>query len=231
MNILISGSSGLVGSALVTSLFTKGCTVQALQRNTGEDSHRPYWDTSPLAGRDNFDAIVNLAGENVAEGRWTAEKKEAILNSRIDSTRALVDYIAGLAQKPEVFLCASAAGYYGDRGDEVLDETSGLGSSFLADVCDRWERESARVLQMGVRLVNLRFGMILSPRGGALMKMLPAFKKKMGGTLGNGSQYMSWVSIRDVVEIIDFAIRSCPRHHNVFKGTTLYDEDGLRADG
>jgi len=126
--------------------------------------------------------------------------------SRIDGTRELIDYLSGLTEKPEVFLCASAVGYYGSREDTILDENSSLGQGFLAEVCRQWEKETERLSSMGVRVVNLRFGMVLSPQGGALHKMIPPFQARMGGVIGNGKQYISWVSIRDLVQIVDFII-------------------------
>jgi len=142
----------------------------------------------------------------VAQGRWTEKKKQNILMSRLEGTKELVDYISILKTKPSVFLCASAVGYYGSRGEEILDENSSLGTGFLADVCRQWEKESQRLSSMGVRVVNLRFGMILSPRGGALNKMIKPFQAGLGGVIGSGRQYISWISIRDLVEIVDFII-------------------------
>ena len=136
------------------------------------------------------------------------KKKEGILNSRLDGTRELIDYISLLADKPKVFLCASAIGYYGNRGNEILDENSSLGVGFLAEVCRQWEKETQRLSSLGVRIVNLRFGMILSPDGGALHKMIPPFKAGVGGVIGTGKQHISWISIRDVVSIIDFIIKN-----------------------
>lgn len=205
MNVLISGSTGLVGSALTTSLFNKGYTVQALHRNKqGHADAQEFWQTAPLT---TFQAVVHLAGENVASGRWGESKKRAILDSRIHGTRALVSHIAALPEKPKVFLCASAIGYYGDRSDELLDENSSSGEGFLSHVCKRWEKETTPLLQMGIRVINLRFGMVLSPKGGALHKMIPPFRKMVGGVVGSGQQYMSWVGIDDLVEIVDFLIK------------------------
>lgn len=201
---MITGCTGLVGSALIDTLFKNGHSIQCLKRDT---SQRPihFWDTENLPENgSSFDTVIHLAGENVADGRWTEKKKEHILKSRIDGTRELIDYISLLPEKPKTFLCASAVGYYGNRDNMLLDENSPLGVGFLADVCRQWEQETQRLTSLGVRVVNLRFGMILSPRGGALHKMLPAFKAGVGGVVGSGDQFISWISIRDVAAIIDF---------------------------
>lgn len=207
MKTLITGCSGLVGNALVETLFEKGHSIQCLKRNRGTDSRR-FWATGALpSNTDNiFNNIIHLAGENVANGRWTERKKQQILISRIEGTRELVDYISILKVKPQTFLCASAVGFYGCRGDAIQDEHSSLGAGFLADVCRQWEKETQRLSAMGVRVVNLRFGMVLSPKGGALHKMIPPFKARLGGVVGSGRQYISWISIRDLVDIIHFII-------------------------
>lgn len=209
MKTLITGCTGLVGNSLVEYLFQKGHSIQCLKRNI-DSKVGGFWNTQALpTNSDNvFENVVHLAGENVATGRWTTKKKEAILASRVDGTRELVDYISLLTEKPKVFLCASAVGYYGSRGDEILDENSSLGSGFLADVCDQWERQTTRLQAMNIRVVNLRFGMVLSPHGGALYKMLPAFQARLGGVIGSGKQYISWISIRDLVRVIDFVIQN-----------------------
>lgn len=207
MKTLMTGCSGLVGSALIEHLFKKGHSIQCLKRDTSKDA-QSFWSTQNIMKNDgiDFEAVVHLAGENVASGRWTKAKKEAILQSRIDGTRDLIDYISTLTEKPKVFLCASAIGYYGNRGKEILYENSLQGVGFLSEVCRKWEHETSRLTAMGVRVINLRFGMILSPHGGALRKMAPPIKAGVGGTIGNGDQYISWISIRDLVEIVDFLI-------------------------
>lgn len=207
MKTLITGSSGLVGSALVEYLFKQGHTVHCLKRNRVAEAGA-FWATTDLPANSDsrFQTVIHLAGDNVAQGRWTPRKKQQILTSRVEGTKGLVDYISTLQEKPSVFLCASAIGYYGSRGDEILNETSSFGSGFLADVCRQWERETERLVTMGVRVVNLRFGMILSPRGGALHKMIPAFQAHLGGIIGSGKQYISWISIRDLVQIVHFLI-------------------------
>lgn len=209
MNTMITGCTGLVGSALIESLFNNGHSIQCLKRDTNPSSNH-FWDTDSLPDNQgsSYEAVIHLAGENVATGRWSAKKKEAILNSRLEGTRELIDYISLLTNKPKVFLCASAVGFYGNRGNELLDENSSLGVGFLAEVCRQWEKETQRLSQLGVRVVNLRFGMILSPNGGALSKMIPPFKAGLGGIMGSGAQHISWVSIRDVVSIVDFIMKN-----------------------
>lgn len=209
MKTLITGSSGLVGSSLVEFLFNKGHSIQCLRRNN-RNEHSHFWATQSLEvnNESQYNVVIHLAGENVADRRWTSGKKNLILNSRVDGTRQLVDYISHLAKKPEVFLCASAVGYYGSRDDEILDEGSAPGQGFLAGVCEKWEKETQRLTAMGVRVVNLRFGMVLSPKGGALHKMIPPVKACLGGTVGGGNQYISWISIRDLVEAVAFIIKS-----------------------
>ena len=216
MNLLITGSTGFVGNSLLQEMFNNGYTVSTLTRNkkfSEEDNNEPYWNSLDLDKDVAFDVILHLAGENVASDKWSEKKKEKILNSRIDSTSHLIDLILSRQDKPKVFLCASAAGYYGSRGDEMLDEKSSLGKGFLAEVCQQWENETLRLRQEGVRVVNLRFGMILGPDGGALTKMIPPFKKGVGGVIGSGRQYMSWISLRDIPFILDHII-----HHDEISG-------------
>ena len=207
MKTLITGCSGLVGSALIEFLFQKGHSIQCLQRNNQVNAPH-FWATEELPETTDhtFDTIIHLAGENVASGRWSKKKKERIRNSRIEGTSDLVDFISLMPQKPSTVLCASAVGFYGNRGDAVVDETAGLGKGFLAEVCRDWEKQIARLSPLGIRVVHLRFGMVLSPQGGALHKMIPPFKMRLGGIIGNGSQYISWISIRDLVNIVDFII-------------------------
>ena len=207
MKTLITGCSGLVGSALVEYLFQKGHSIQCLKRNTSSDSNL-FWATQELQNQTsgNVDYVVHLAGENVATGRWSGKKKKAILDRVVIGSRELVDYISLMEHKPKAFLSASAVGYYGSRGEEILDEKSSLGDGFLADVCRQWEKETQRLSSLGIRVVNLRFGMVLSPNGGALQKMAGPFKAGLGGVIGKGDQFISWISIRDLVEIVSFII-------------------------
>jgi uncharacterized protein (TIGR01777 family) len=209
VKILVTGASGLIGSHLLPDLRSRGHEVAPIRRQRSTDGI--YWN--PDAGEiesdklDGADAIVNLAGAGVAE-RWTPRHKQAIYDSRIKGTALLASAISTLKKKPAVFVCASAIGYYGDRGPEVLTENSAAGNNFLAQVCSEWEAQAKNVEQSGVRVVSLRFGIVLSTRGGALQKMLVPFQMGAGGRLGSGDQYMSWISIDDAVAAIRFAIES-----------------------
>jgi hypothetical protein len=212
MNILISGSSGLVGSALVPFLTTGGHSVTPLVRRANSGQRGVRWDpvlgTIDREGLDGFEAVVHLAGENIAAGRWTERQKRAIRTSRSQGTRLLCEALAGLSQPPKTLVCASAIGFYGDRGDEMLDETSSAGSGFLPEVVGEWEAATEPLRRRGVRVVNLRFGVILSPAGGALAKMLLPFKLGFGGVIGSGKQYWSWIAIDDAIGAIHQALVS-----------------------
>jgi uncharacterized protein (TIGR01777 family) len=210
MNILITGSSGLIGQALIPVLKNGGHTTASLVRFKPQPgAPLVYWnptggeiDTSRLEG---FDAVVHLAGESVS-GRWTPAKKQAIRESRVQGTRLLCEALAKLSQRPRVLVAASASGYYGDRGDEVLKEESTAGMSFLSQVCQEWEAATNPAAAGGIRVVNLRIGFVLSRAGGGLAKMLPAFTMGVGGKIGSGNQYMSWIDLDDLVQIILFAV-------------------------
>ncbi|MDQ3816967.1 MAG: TIGR01777 family oxidoreductase, partial [Acidobacteriota bacterium] len=213
MKILVTGSTGLVGSALIPSLKSKGHQVVRLVRSTPkEGAAEVYWNPEDgslnATELEGIDAAVHLAGENLAEGRWTEEKKRRIRESRVKGTRLLSQKIAKLLKMPEVLVSASAVGFYGDRGEEVLTEQSASGSDFLAEVCREWELATQAASQAGVRVVNLRFGVILSGEGGALRKMMLPFKIGVGGKLGSGRQYMSWITIDDAVGAIEFALEN-----------------------
>ena len=194
MKILMTGSGGLVGAALLPALTAAGHGVTRLP-------HALPWPD--LAGHD---AVVHLAGENIAAGRWTPAKKARIRDSRVPLTRQLCASVVALPQPPAVFLCASAVGFYGDRGDAVLREDSPAGAGFLADVCRDWEAAAQAAADRGVRVVNLRFGMILSGGGGALPKLLTPFRLGLGGVLGDGRQWLSWITLEDVVAAIQHAL-------------------------
>ncbi|MCI5123265.1 MAG: TIGR01777 family protein [Candidatus Electrothrix sp. AR5] len=213
MNILISGASGLIGTEVARSLAEQGHSARALSRNA---EHAPSWDIErkivQLGEDDRIDVVIHLAGENVAQGRWTAEKKERILQSRVEGTRLLAEFFAAAAYKPRLMISASAIGFYGERGDEELDEGCKKGTGFLADVSEAWEEATQPVAEAGIRVVNTRFGMVLSPDGGALAKMLFPFRLGLGGPVGNGSQYMSWVSLHDVAPAITHIIEQEDLH-------------------
>jgi uncharacterized protein len=207
MKILISGATGLVGSALAPFLTTGGHQVVRLGRGpSGKDDI--HWDPSrnviDAAKLEGFDAVVHLAGENIAARRWNAEQKARIRDSRVQGTRLLAETLGKLQRPPRALIAASAIGFYGDRGDEVLNESSAAGTGFLADVCRDWEAATASAA--GIRVVNLRFGVILSPKGGALAQMLTPFRMGVGGRIGSGKQWMSWIALDDVIGAIHHAL-------------------------
>jgi uncharacterized protein (TIGR01777 family) len=213
MKLLIAGASGLVGRALTAFLQTQGHSVVRLVRRAPTAVDEVFWnpasgtlDAQALRG---IDVIVNLSGVGIADARWSAERKQAILQSRMDSTRTLVAAIAAVKSerlRPFALVSASATGVYGNRGDEVLDESATSGSGFLADVCVAWEREALAAEALGVRVVRLRTGVVLTPAGGALAKMLPVFRAGLGGRLGAGKMWMSWISLDDLVGAIYHAV-------------------------
>ena len=212
MKILISGSTGLVGSALVPFLATGGQQVVRLVRaRSGADRGAVFWDPEAgildAAALEGFDAIVHLAGESIASGRWSTEKKARIRDSRVRGTELLSGRIARLTRPPKVLLCASAIGYYGSRGDAILTEESAAGEDLLSRVCRDWEAASEPAARQGVRVVRHRFGMILSPAGGGLAKMLPPFRLGAGGRLGSGRQYISWIALDDVLGALEHALK------------------------
>jgi uncharacterized protein (TIGR01777 family) len=210
MKVLIAGASGLVGSALIPALEAEGSEVTRLVRTSagaGEIEWHPNNDQIDAAKLEGFDAIINFAGENIAAGRWTDDQKRKIRDSRVNGTHLLSEAIAKLKHRPKVFLCASATGIYGDRGDEALDEQSDSGGGFLAGVCREWEKATEPAVQAGVRTVNLRFGPILAREGGMLAKLLTPFKMGMGGRVGPGTQFISWVAIDDAVDAIKLALK------------------------
>jgi hypothetical protein len=209
MNFLITGSSGLIGQALIPALNRGGHSVASLVRFRPQaGASLVYWNPAvgeiDAAKLEGFDAVVHLAGESVS-GRWTPVKKQAIRESRVQGTRVLCEALAKVSQRPRVLVAASASGYYGDRGDEVLREESAAGTSFLSQVCEEWEAATKPAAEGGIRVVNLRIGFVLSRAGGGLAKMLPAFRLGVGGKIGSGRQYMSWIEIDDLVQIILFA--------------------------
>ena len=210
MKILISGSHGFIGSAVFEHLQKQGHELLRLIRPTQiAHSGEIFWEPANQFIHQNklknIDAVIHLAGENIF-GRWNEKKKQAIYDSRVIGTDFLCKTLAELSPKPEVLLCASAIGYYGNRGDAELTESDSPGNSFLSQVCQDTETATESAAQAGIRTVILRFGMVLGKEGGALAKMLPAFKMGMGGPLGDGQQWVSWVSMADCVGVIDFAL-------------------------
>src|SRR5262245_3518152 len=208
MKVLVTGASGRIGSGVVKRLADNGDTVFQLTRSKSKPP--PRWD--PATGLIDFgkglsfDAVVHLAGESIA-GRWTAERKRWIRDSRVQGTRLLCEALARLPQPPRVLLCASAIGIYGNRSDEVLDESSTSGAGFLAEVCREWEAATLSAAEKRIRVVNLRLGIVLTPKGGALKAMLWPFRLGVGGRVGNGQQYLSWITLGDVERAADHALR------------------------
>jgi uncharacterized protein (TIGR01777 family) len=212
LTVAISGATGLIGSALWQRLAAAGHRMKRLVRRPAQQPDEITWDPDRAAvdseGFCGVDAVVHLAGESIATGRWTAEKKRRIRISRVDGTRLLAEAIAGLAVKPRVLVAASAIGFYGDRGAEQLDESSPPGDGFLVEVCRAWEAATAPAKEAGVRVVNARLGVVLSRRGGALAQMLTPFKLGLGGRIGSGRQYVSWISIDDVARALERAVEN-----------------------
>src|SRR2546423_1692226 len=209
MKFAIAGASGLVGSALIPILQNDGNQITRLVRaspKAGEIEWHPNQDVMKAESLKGFDVIINLAGENIAGGRWTDELKRKIHDSRVNGTHLLSEAIAKLESKPSAFICASATGIYGDREGETLDEQSESGGGFLAGVCREWEMATEPATKAGVRVVNLRFGPVLAREGGMLSKLLTPFKMGMGGKVGSGKQYISWVALEDSVNAILLAI-------------------------
>ena len=210
MNILVTGASGLIGTALVSSLASSGHEVTRLVRGQPpSEGKTARWD--PMAGTietgaiEGVDAVVHLAGENIAE-RWTSAKKAKIRDSRVKGTQLLCETLTRLSSPPKTLVSASAVGYYGDRGDAVLTEDSPPGQGFLSEVCRAWEAATEPAQQHGIRVVQLRLGVVLSAKGGALAKILPPFRLGLGGVLGSGQHYMSWIALDDAVGAIQHAI-------------------------
>jgi uncharacterized protein (TIGR01777 family) len=210
MRLLITGSSGLIGSRLFPLLEQDGHLTHRLIRSSARRSERDiYWNPlERVIEKDSLkgmDGVIHLAGETIV-GRWTEAKKRRIRTSRVDATRWLAETLAELPDPPGVFISASATGYYGNRGEERLDEDSPPGEDYLPDVCVAWEQASQNALSAKTRLVHLRLGLVLTPEGGALARMLPAFRLGAGGRLGRGDQFMSWITLVDVLDIIRFAL-------------------------
>lgn len=210
MKILLGGSHGLVGTALVTALEKEGHECFRLVRHAPASKTEVEWSPDrysiALARIEGFDAVINLAGESIADGRWNEDKKRRIRDSRVKGTKLLGDALANLTVPPKTFISASAIGYYGNKGDEILTEASPAGDDFLAHVCAEWEQATGLATEKGIRVVNTRFGVILDTKGGALAKMLTPFRMGVGGKIGSGKQWMSWIALDDVIEGIKFAL-------------------------
>lgn len=212
MKVLITGASGLVGLALQSSFEDKGYEMLLASRKEATDERHIQWSveegfTDPERV-EGIDTVVHLAGENVSGFRWTDEKKKAIRDSRVLGTRNVVEAISKLKQKPKTFIASSAIGFYGERGDEEVTESSAPGDNFLAGVCTEWEAESRRAEDAGIRTVLLRTGIVLSKDGGALGTMLMPFKLGVGGVVGSGKQWMSWISMDDHIAVINYVIEN-----------------------
>jgi uncharacterized protein len=217
MRILVSGSTGFLGTALIETLVGQRHEIARLvrpatKRETGSAARTQSIAWDPVAGQfdsegaEGADALVHLAGASIADGRWNAARKKLLGTSRIDATRHLFAALAKLQRPPRVVVAASAIGYYGNRGDETLTEASAPGRDFLAGLCEKWEAETARASEFGARAVRLRFGIILAAHGGALPRMVTPFKLGAGGRLGDGRQWMSWVALPDVVSIVQYCL-------------------------
>ena len=215
MSTLITGATGLVGTRLakqIDSVVATSRNAESAKAKLGDSVHVVQWKSVDqpldLSGVPKTSSVVNLMGDSIAKGRWSDAKKKSIRESRVQGTEQLVDAVLKLDPLPEVFVSASAVGYYGSRGDEELTESSSKGTGFLADVCDEWEQATSRLKEAGVRTVIVRIGIVLAREGGALAEMLTPFKLGVGGPLGNGSQYFPWVHIDDLVGIILHSINT-----------------------
>ena len=214
MKILVSGATGLVGKHLVEQLRQSGHDVFALVRQVPRDEREIMWNAeqgfvlSELKKLENFDAVVHLAGAGIADERWTKQRKQVILDSRRVGTKILVDALASLQNPPKNFISASAIGFYGDRGEEILTESAPPKKSYLADVCIEWENAALQAQRFGARVVCLRIGIVLSTEGGALKEMLTPFKMGVGGRVGKGTQFVSWIEIGDLLRVIQFTLEN-----------------------
>ncbi len=208
-HVLLSGASGLIGTALRESLAGAGYGCKQLVRRPARSSEEIEWhpgagqmlDANRLQGTE---IAIHLSGANISSMRWTNARKRVLVESRVEPTRALAAALCRTEPRPKVLVCASAIGIYGERGDEVVDENSAPGKGFLPETCLAWEASAAEAAECGIRVVSARFGIVLSPKGGALAKMLPLFRLGLGGPLGNGRQWMSWISLEDVTRALIF---------------------------
>ena len=216
--VLISGASGLVGHALHQHFEANAISCATLTRHIAQPGSTKYfWDPYHFQFREGLRrlsgirAAIHLSGENLTAGRWTAAKKRQLRESRVRTTESMVELLSRLNHRPEVLLCASAVGFYGDRGDEILTEDSSSGDGFLSQVCREWEAAADAAGNLGIRVVHLRLGVVLASEGGALAKMLPMFRMGLGGNLGSGRQWMSWIALPPLIEIVDF----CMNQHQI----------------
>ena len=215
MNVMVTGATGLVGSQLLPLLKQDGHEVITLTRRAPRNSSERQWDPAgklPAATLEGIDAIIHLAGENIGDSRWTAAKKKRIRDSRVIGTRNLAEAAAATGGQVKSFICASAIGFYGDRGHEELTENSPPGTGFLPEVCREWEAATGPARDAGIRVVNLRLGVVLSKEGGALAKMLLPFKMCVGGIVGSGKQYWSWLTVDEAARMFRFALQNTNLH-------------------
>ena len=222
--VVIAGVSGLVGQSLLRHFLANAVSCATLTRRTAQPGSSEYfWDPYHFQFREDMRrlsgirAAILLSGDNLMDGRWTAAKKLQIRESRVRTTQSMVQLLSRLEQRPEVLLCASAVGFYGDRGDEILTEDSAAGHGFLPDVCREWEAAADAAIGIGVRVVHLRFGVVLAREGGALAKMLPLFRLGLGGNLGRGQQWMSWIALPTLVIGKDVAIYDDNNSGRIYK--------------
>jgi uncharacterized protein (TIGR01777 family) len=238
MKIIISGASGFVGKRLVAFLKEWGYHPYILVRDKSlSGPHAIYWnprDREIDASRlENFDAVINLSGENIASSRWTNKQKQTLRASRIKTTQLLSKTLAGLKYPPQILINASAVGYYGSHGDDILDEKAVPASDFLGQLCQDWESATVAAVRKGIRVVYARFGVILDPSGGALRKMLLPFKLGLGGVIGSGKQYMPWITLDDSIHALHHILKTSNLHGpvNIVAPNPVTNQDYTKALG
>jgi uncharacterized protein (TIGR01777 family) len=209
MKLVVSGATGFIGKTLVPFITASGHQVMRLVRaepGEGDTRWNPLTREIDVGALEGIDGVVHLAGENLGARRWTAAKKDRIKSSRVEGTRFLCNALAATSRPPKVLVCASAIGFYGDRGNEILDEASGSGKGFLAEVAREWEEATEPCTSRGIRVVNLRIGIVLSPAGGVLARLLPVFRSRAAGIIGSGKQYVSWIAMDDLLRVVLHAL-------------------------